>query len=261
MLSAIIKMLILLSQTSGRNAWYPRIYFAGLAEANAFYSSYLNTRAWEEREHESAHYSILQDDTKRERYLSSSSLPRSFYSGIRSNKHSAEADSRGKILEGSSDVRGQREREHILNQLDCEAENRLADSHRRFPSSSPLIPDRYESTFRLHRFLESKLRGKRLVTSRYRKRIYSSSTRCRQVRGKHSSWFEKQVWVPRVISDHPFGKPKKQPDPGWSRLICRFRRDVRNPSCRNYHRWINERNWRNIYRARISFLYEFYNFV
>lgn len=65
------------------------------------------TREPEKKENTKArpHYSILQDDTKRERYLSSSSLPRSFYSGIRSNKHSPEADSRGEILEESSDVR------------------------------------------------------------------------------------------------------------------------------------------------------------
>lgn len=36
------------------------------------------------------------------------------------------------------DGRGGERGEHILNQPDCEAENRLADSHRRFPSSPPL---------------------------------------------------------------------------------------------------------------------------
>lgn len=58
-------------------------------------------------------------------------------------------DSRRKfrrIVSGGGGEEGQ----HILNQLDHEVENRLADSHRRFPSS--LIPDRYESTFRLHGF-------------------------------------------------------------------------------------------------------------
>lgn len=86
---------------------------------------------------------------KRAVFIFQFSLPRSFYSGIRSNKHSPEADSRGEILEESSDVRelggggGRGERKHILNQLDRKAENRLADSHRRFPSSPPLISDRY----------------------------------------------------------------------------------------------------------------------
>lgn len=75
----------------------PKVYFTEIAEANAFYPRYLNTREKENAQRR-PRYSILQDDTKRERYLSSSSLSREAFirhSGIRSNKHSAETDSRG----------------------------------------------------------------------------------------------------------------------------------------------------------------------
>lgn len=67
---------------STRHSW---VYFTEIAEANAFYPRCLNARVRQgERSRGAPRYSILQDDTKRERYLSSSSaLSRSFYSALR----------------------------------------------------------------------------------------------------------------------------------------------------------------------------------
>lgn len=116
---------------------------------------------------------ILFCKTKREQYLSSSSLPRSFYSEIRSNKHSPEADSRE-----DSKRRERGKRRHILNQLDREVESRLADPHRRFPSSRRL---RWFGIYinRLSDYTVFRIRTEQHLVTPFGGRRWIYSSRCR----------------------------------------------------------------------------------
>lgn len=84
------------------SALYSRFYFTGIAEANVFYPRYLNTR---EGERKGARVTLFCKMTRKESgiYLPVRSREAFIrHSGIRSNKHSPETDSRADSTGGST---------------------------------------------------------------------------------------------------------------------------------------------------------------